>query len=168
MRDFAPVKLELGGVGAQTRVGLAAQELPHRGVEGLAANVPQGDVDAGDAGHDDATVAHAPEGEAVQPVPDLLVVHGVEAHDALGEVDGHAKASSLGVSVGHAHLAEARDALVGVDAHEHGVPGHVAHGHLGRDARLLEGLDDVYARDLHGLRGRPQCWTSKLPPLCSP
>ena len=138
MRDLAPVELQLGGVGAQPRVGLAAQELPDGGVQGLAANVPQGDVDARDARHDNAAVAHPPERKAMQPIPNLLVVHGVKANDALCEVDRHSESGALRVAVGDAHLAQSRNALVGVDAHEDGMPRHVADGDLRGNRGLLE------------------------------
>ena len=99
-----------------------------------------------ECGHDDA---HTPKRQTMQTVPDLFVVHGIEAQDALGEVDCHAEAGALGVTVRHAHLAETGDALIGVDADEHGVPRHIADGDLRRNRGLLEASDDLDARDFH-------------------
>ena len=50
---IAPTELELAGVSAQVVPALAAQQLVDRHVERLALDVPQGDVQGGDAGKDD-------------------------------------------------------------------------------------------------------------------
>lgn len=150
MRDFAPVELKLGGVGTQLGIGLAAEQLIHRNTQGLAADIPQGDVDARHAGHDDTAVAHAPEREAMQAIPNLLIVHGIETENALGEIDRHAKTGTLCVAIRDTHLAEARDALIGVDADEHGMPRDITNGDLSGNRGLLEAANDLDARDFHG------------------
>ncbi len=114
---LAPAELELRSVGTQLLVGLAAQQLVDRQAQGLALDVPAGGVDGGHSGGDDHTAAHAPEGVAVEVLPDLLSVEGIHADDQLGEVLALAPGGLGALAVGQAGLAPTVDTLVGVDLH---------------------------------------------------
>ena len=113
--DLPPAELELGGIGPQLLVGLAADELVDGQVQGLALDVPAGGVDGGHGGGDHHPAAHAPEGVAMEVFPDLLRVKGVHADDQLGEVLALAPGRLGTLAVGQARLTEAADALIGVD-----------------------------------------------------
>ena len=115
--DLSPAELKLGGVGAQLVVGLAADQLVHGDVQSLALDIPAGNVDGRHGGGDHHAAAHAPEGVAVQVLPDLLGVEGIHADDQLGKVLALAEGGLGAVAVGQAGLAPAVDALVGVDLH---------------------------------------------------
>ena len=136
----APSIGELAGVGAQVVPALAAQQLVDRHVERLALDVPQGDVQGGDAGKDDGTAVLAPEGGLVELVPDDLVVQRVHADDQGRQIPDHAEGGGSGDAIGQSGLAVAVDALVRINTAEDGPPGSAF-----RDLFL----DDVDFRDLH-------------------
>ena len=101
------------GVDEDAFAAPAAEEVVDGGVERLALDVPESDVDGGDGGHGDG--ASAPVGSAVEVLPDVLGLEGVTADDAGEDVvlevggDGELAAVEGGV-------AEAIDPFVGVDA----------------------------------------------------
>src|SRR5438105_4988352 len=68
------------GVDEAALAGLAAEEVVDGGVEGLALDVPEGDVDGGDGGHGDG--AASPIGSAVEVLPDVFGLEGVAAYEA--------------------------------------------------------------------------------------
>ena len=92
----------------------AAEQLVHRGAAGLAGDVPQRLVDAGDgAGEDRAAAVEAALGEHL---PVVLDAQRVPADEEVGQfVDGGAH--GVGAALDHG-LAPAGDALVGGDAQE--------------------------------------------------
>ena len=115
--EVAPAELKLGGIGPQLVVGLAADELIHGDAQDLALDVPAGDVDGRHGGGNHHAAAHAPEGVAVQMLPDFLGVKGIHADDELGKILALAEGCLEAVAVGQASLAPAVDALVGIDLH---------------------------------------------------
>ena len=119
---IAPTELELAGVSAQVVPALAAQQLVDGRVERLTLDVPQGDVQSGDAGKDHGAAVLPPEGGFVELVPDDLVVQRVHADDQLGKIPDHPGGGRGGGSVGQSGLAVAIDALVRIDAAEDGTP----------------------------------------------
>ena len=68
------------GVDEAALAGLAAEEVVDGGVEGLALDVPEGDVDGGDGGHGDG--AAPPVGSAIEVLPDVFGLEGVAADEA--------------------------------------------------------------------------------------
>ena len=137
----APAVGELAGVGAQVVPALAAQQLVDGNVEGLALDVPQGDVQGGDPGEDHRAAVLAPEGAFVELIPDDFVVQRVHADDESGQVLDHAERRGGGHAVGQSGLAVSVDPLVGVDPAEDGTPAGLFHG------SFLQ--ENVYLRDLH-------------------
>ena len=136
----APSIGELAGVGAQVIPALAAQQLVDRHVERLALDVPQGDVQGGDAGKDDGPAILSPEGGLVELIPDDLVVQRVHADDQLGQIPDHAEGSGSGNAIGQGGFAVAVDALVRINTAEDGTPGSAFRDFF---------LNDVDFRDLH-------------------
>ncbi len=68
------------GVDEGALAGLAAEEVVDGSVEGLALDVPEGDVDGGDGGHGDG--AAPPVGSAIEVLPDVFGLEGIAADDA--------------------------------------------------------------------------------------
>src|SRR5207249_3088168 len=68
------------GVDEAALTGLAAEEVVDGDVEGLALDVPEGDVDGGDGGHGDG--AAPPVGSAIEILPDVFGLEGVSADEA--------------------------------------------------------------------------------------
>ena len=97
---------------------LAAQQIIDRHAQRLALDVPQGDVDGRDGGREDALGREeaAPE----EHLPDVFGSHRVLADEQrLEMLDG---ADHRKLATGQPRLADARDALVGVDDDKKEVP----------------------------------------------
>ena len=123
------------GVDEAALAGLAAEQVVDGRVEGLALDVPEGDVDGGDGGHGDG--AATPVGSAIEILPDVFGLEGIAAdeagEDVVGEIDGDGELAAVERGV-----AEAVDAFVGVDAEG--------------DEVAVGGADDEFGGgDLHGL-----------------
>ena len=142
---------EGGGVGADLGVGRAAQEVAERAAERLALDVPEGDVDAAD-GVDHRAAAAIVDRGLVHLVPEALDVERVLADQDLAQAD-HDRVGAgrlddrLDDGRGGVGLADAGDALVGVDEDDGGVLGPVR---LHRDARDLQ-VGDLDIGDLHAV-----------------
>ena len=96
----APPKLELAGVGTQIVPALAAQQLVNGHVECLALDVPQGDVQGGDACKDNRTTILPPEGGLVELVPDDLAVQRVHADNQCRQIPNHASGCGRSNAIG--------------------------------------------------------------------
>ena len=118
----APAELQLAGVGAQLFAALTAQQLVDGGVVVLALDVPERNIDGRDSGEDHRAAILAPEGGAVQLIPDDLMLQRVHADDELGKVLYDAERCDLGLAVGQSGFTVAVDAFVGVDAADDGAP----------------------------------------------
>src|SRR5690606_10776879 len=109
-----------GPVAADPAVGLdpvahqAAEQLVDRHAQGLALNVPQRLVDAGDRAHQDR--AAAVEAAAVEHLPQVVDARRVATDQVVAQL-AHGRLDGVRAALDH-RLAPAADAFVGVDAQE--------------------------------------------------
>ena len=132
-----------GAIGGNARLGLAAQQPPHRLAQRLADNIPQRIVEAGNGVHGDAFLAIRFR-DAPVDVPVALDVEGIAAHHQGRQMPHH-----HGAAAGAA-FAIAGDALVGGDLHRE------ARHILGRKKTAGGpefGIDVGRSRDFHALGG---------------
>ena len=115
--QVAPAELQLRSVGAELRIGLAAQQLVDGNAEGFAFDIPAGGIDGSHSRGDDNTAAHAPERVAMQVLPDLLRIKRVHADDQLGKILALAECCLKAVAVSQTCFAPAVNAFVSVDLH---------------------------------------------------
>ena len=80
VEGFGDVRSVGVGVDEAALAGLAAEKVVDGRVEGLALDVPEGDVDGGDGGHGDG--AAPPVGSAIEILPDVFGLEGVAADEA--------------------------------------------------------------------------------------
>ena len=97
---WAKAALDLAGIGAQALPLLAAKELIQRHVEEFALDIPQGDVQRGDARKNHRASVLCPKGGFVQLVPDDLVFQSVHADDQLCQVLHHAHRRVIAHAIG--------------------------------------------------------------------
>ena len=103
-------ELKTGLVGAHLVAALAAQQLINRHAQGLALDIPEGDVDGGQSAHEDgAAKVHA----AVEIIPVVLNAEGILADEIALHLFQHAHAA-VQIAPG-ADFAGAVDAGIGVD-----------------------------------------------------
>ena len=134
----APAELELAGIGAQIVPALAAQQLVDRHIERLALDVPEGNVQRGDAGEYHGAAVLPPEGGLVELVPDNFTVQGVHTDDKGRQVTNHTRRGRGSDTVGQRRFPIAVDALVGVDAAENGTPHGIFLDVRGHDVDLRD------------------------------
>ena len=138
------------GVGPEALARRGPEQLPRRLARGLAADVPERDVERSQRVHDRAAAA-GHRGADVELVPDRHRVERVEPDQRLRQAEIHrvragrldAGARHPGVEVG---LADAADALVGVHLDDDVVL--VAAGRVALVGRIEQDVA-VDARDLH-------------------
>ena len=137
----APAELELAGVGPDAVTAFAAQQDIQGHVEGLALDVPHGDVEAAHGCGEDTAAALAPEGLAQHLFPDGFRIHGVHADQQGGQILGHADAAGGADAVGEAHFTEAADAFIRVDPDDGGAP------FAGGGRKIVGDIDDIDTGD---------------------
>ena len=137
--DVPPSELELAGISTQIVPALAAQQLVDGYAEVFALDIPEGDVQRGNAGENHGAAILSPESGLVELVPDDFVIQGIHTDDKGGQIPDHACGSRCGSTIGQSGFPITIDSLVGIDAAEHRPP----RGTAGMD------LEYVYLRDFH-------------------
>ena len=137
---YASLQDKLARAGADLIVpALAAQQLVDGYAEVFALDIPEGDVQCGNAGENHGAAILAPESGLVELVPDDFVIQGIHTDDKGGQIPDHACGSRCGSTIGQSGFPITIDSLVGIDAAEHRPP----RGTAGMD------LEYVYLRDFH-------------------
>ena len=94
----------------------AAQQHVDGGVVELAPDIPQSQVDGGNAGEDNRAAVLAPEGALVQLIPDHFIFQGIHAENQAAEILQLAKGGFAGGAVVQGGFAVALNAFVRVNA----------------------------------------------------